>query len=193
MSMNDPDPFGTNTQNPYAFNPVTSPQPPSGSPRGMVNHVMALGILMIIQGALNALCGFGAAALAFVVPALMKAQAGMPGRPGMPPQQMPPEMEWVMIVIYGGAGLVLLSTGILVIWGGIRVMKFRSYTLGIVALSSGLLAIFGCYCAPTAIALFIYGLIVLLNPQVKEAFAMGEEGRSSADIQSHFARLPGSS
>lgn len=115
----------------------------------------------------------------------------MPGRPGMPAPPMPVEMETIMLVMYGGAGLVLLSIGILGVWGGVRIMKFRSYTLGIVALSGGLLAIFGCYCAPTAIALFIYGLIVLLNPQVKQAFEMGEQGHSPADIQNHFARLPG--
>jgi hypothetical protein len=89
------------------------------------------------------------------------------------------------------SGLVLLSSGILGVWGGIRMMKFRGYKLGIIALSGGLLTIFGCYCAPTAIALFIYGLIVMLNPQVKQAFEMGEQGRSPADIQNHFARLPG--
>jgi hypothetical protein len=188
MSTNNPDPFSTNAGNPYAFNQTTSP-PPSGS-RGMVNHVMALSILMIVQGALCALCGLGAAAMAFVMPAMIRAQANMPGGPGAPAPPMPAEMETIMLVMYGGAGLVLLSIGILGIWGGVRTMKFRGYTMGIVALSGGLLAIFGCYCAPTAIALFIYGLIVLLNPQVKQAFEMGEKGYSPADIQSHFARLP---
>jgi len=189
MSTNNPDPFAANSDNPYAFNQTTAPAP-TGS-RGMVHHVMALSILMIVHGSLTALCGLGAGAMAFVMPALIKAQAGMPRQPGMPAQPMPVEMETMMLVIYGGAGIVLLFSGILGVWGGVRIMKFRSYTLGIVALSGGLLAIFGCYCAPTAIALFIYGLIVMLNPQVKQAFEMGEQGRSPADIQSHFARLPG--
>ena len=157
----------------------------------MVNHVMPLSILMIVQGSLSALCGLGVGAMAFVMPALIKFQAGMPQRPAMPPQQMPPEMEWIMVAMYGGAGVILLGTGILGIWGGIRIMKFRGRTLGIVALSTGLLGIFGCYCFPTAIALFIYGLIVLLNPQVKQAFEMGEQGRTSDEIRNHFARLPG--
>lgn len=68
-------------------------------------------------------------------------------------------------------------------------LKFRGRTLGIVALSSGLLSIAGCYCLPTAIGLFIYGLIVLLNEPVKRAFAMGEQGRSASEIQTHFDRL----
>ena len=157
----------------------------------MVNHVIVLGILMIVQGALSTLCGLGAGAMAFVMPAIIKAQAGIPPRPGMPAPAMPPEMEMIMLVMYGGAGIILLSTGILGIWAGIGIMKFRSRTLGIVAISAGLLGIFGCYCFPTAIALFIYGLIVFLNPQVKQAFEMGQQGYTSADIQDHFARLPG--
>jgi hypothetical protein len=72
---------------------------------------------------------------------------------------------------------------------GIRMLKFRGRTLGIVALSSGLLSIAGCYCLPTAIGLFIYGLIVLLNEPVKRAFAMGEQGRSASEIQNQFDRL----
>ena len=191
MSSNDPDPFGTNTDNPYAFNQTTAPQPKAASQQGMVNHVMALSILMIVQGSLSSLCGLGVGAMALIMPAIIKAQAGMAPRPGMPPQQMPPEMEWIMIGMYGGMAVVLLGTGILGIWGGIRIMKFRGYTLGIVALSAGLLAIFGCYCAPTAIALFIYGLIVMLNPPVKQAFEMGEQGRTADEIRNHFGRLPG--
>jgi len=191
MSSNDPDPFGTNIHNPYAFSETTSPQTPTGSQRGMVHHVMALSILMIVQGSLSALVGLGLGAMALVVPAMIKAQGGFPQRPGMPAQQMPAQMEWIMLAAYGGIGVVLLSTGILGIWGGIRIMKFRGRTLGVVALSAGLLGIFSCYCFPTAIGLFIYGLIVLLNPQVKQAFEMGEQGVTAADIQSHFARLPG--
>ena len=156
----------------------------------MVHHVMALSILMIVHGAIITLCGLGAGALAFAVPAILKAQAGMPQQPGMPAQPMPPQMEGFLLAIYGGAGVVLLSAGILGIWGGIRIMKFRGHTFGIVTLSAGLLAIFGCYCAPTAIGLFIYGLIVLLNPPVKQAFAMGEQGRTPDEIRNHFARLP---
>ena len=52
-------------------------------------------------------------------------------------------------------------------------------------------SIAGCYCLPTAIGLFVYGLIVLLNEPVKRAFAMGEQGRTAAEIQNHFARLSG--
>jgi len=103
---------------------------------------------MIVQGALGALIGLGAGAMAFIMPAMMKAQGGFPQRPGMKAPQMPPEMEWIMLAVYGGIGVVLLGTGVLGIWAGIRLMKFRGRTLGIIALSTGLLAIFGCYVFP---------------------------------------------
>ena len=104
---------------------------------------------------------------------------------------MPAGFELIMLAMYGSMGLISLVIGVLGIWAGIRMLKFRGRTLGIVALSSGLLSIAGCYCLPTAIGLFIYGLIVLLNEPVKRAFAMGEQGTSAADIQNQFARLPG--
>ena len=104
---------------------------------------------------------------------------------------MPAGFELIMLAMYGSMGLISLVIGVLGIWAGIRMLKFRGRTLGIVALSSGLLSIAGCYCLPTAIGLFIYGLIVLLNEPVKSAFAMGEQGRTASEIQNQFARLPG--
>lgn len=95
------------------------------------------------------------------------------------------------MAMYGSMGLVSLVIGVLGIWAGMRMIKFKGRTLGFVALSSGLLSIAGCYCFPTAIGLFIYGLIVLLNASVKRAFDMAEEGCSANEIQNHFARLPG--
>ncbi len=189
MSSNDP--FGTNTHNPYNFQESPSAQLPADMQRGLVHHVMALSILTIVQGSLVTLFGFGLLAMALVMPAMLKAQAGMPRQAGMPAPAMPAEFEWMMLALYGSMGLVSLVIGVLGIWAGIRMLKFRGRTLGFVALSSGLLTIAGCYCLPTAIGLFIYGLIVLLNEPVKRAFAMGEQGRTAAEIQNHFARLPG--
>ena len=116
--------------------------------------------------------------------------APLPPAP-LPPAPMPAGFEWMLLAIYGSMGLISLVIGVLGIWAGIRMLKFRGRILGIVALSSGLLSIAGCYCLPTAIGLFVYGLIVLLNEPVKRAFAMGEQGRTAAEIQNHFARLSG--
>jgi hypothetical protein len=179
-------------QNPYEFQHMADVQLPPEMQRGLVHHVTALGILTIVQGALVTMLGLVGAAMAVVMPLILKAQSGMPRRPGVqaaPP--MPPELEGIFLVIYGGFGAVFLAVGVLGIWAGICLMRFKSRTLGFIALSSGLIAIIGCYCLPTAIGLFVYGLIVLLNTPVKRAFEMGEQGYTAGEIQNHFARLPG--
>ena len=188
--MSTSDPFESYPQNPYSFQETASAQIPQDMQRGLVHHVAALGILTIVQGALVTLMGLFLIGMAAVVPAMIKAQGGFPNQPGMPQRPMPAEMEWVLLAVYGGAGVIAVALGVLNIVGGIGVMRFRGRILGIVALSSGLLSIFGCYCFPTALGLFIYGLIVLLNGPVKRAFEMGTEGVSSTEIQAHFARLP---
>jgi len=43
-----------------------------------------------------------------------------------------------------------------------------------------------CYCAPTSIALFVYGLIVYLNSDVATAFEMAEQGVSPKEIKATF-------
>lgn len=82
MSSNDP--FGSNAQNPYSVSDMPHVQLPPDMQRGLVHHVTALSILTIVQGALVLLYGIGLSVLAFVMPVLMKAQAGMPAQRGMP-------------------------------------------------------------------------------------------------------------
>jgi len=189
MSSNDP--FSTNTHNPYSFQETPSAQMPGDVQRGLVHHVTALSILIIVQGSLVTLFGLGLTAMAVVMPAILKAQGGMPRQVGMPAgPPMPGGVELILLAVYGGMGVVSLAIGAMGVWAGIRMLKFRGRTLGFVALSSGLLTIAGCYCLPTAIGLFIYGLIVLLNESVRQAFEMGEQGYTANEIQNHFARLP---
>src|SRR5258706_6518914 len=72
-------------------------------------------------------------------------------------------------------GAFLAVTGGLNITAGIKNLKYRSRTLGITALCIGALAMFTCYCAPTAIGLMIYGFIIYLNQEVGGAFEMGKQ------------------
>ena len=128
---------------------------------------------MIIQGSLVSLAGVF---LLFLGPAMFSL-SGSSHRA---------EDEQVMTVI-GGIyiliGGLLLGVGGLNIVAGIKNLKYRGRTLGITALSLGGLAIFGCYCAPTAIGLLIYGLIIYLNQDVSRAFAMGEQGATPEQIK----------
>jgi hypothetical protein len=142
--------------------------------------VPIVAILMMVQGALEAVMGLGLVAMGGFFPVIMRMEAEQQG-PGAPP--VPAEtMSWMMLIIYGGLGLVVLVAAGLHIFAGIRNYKFRGRTLGLVALGGGMVTVMTCYCAPTAIGLGVYGLITYLNPEVAQAFAMGEAGTSREDI-----------
>jgi hypothetical protein len=159
--------------------PATGEALPHAQSQGMVRHVPIVGILMIVQGGLEAVMGLMLVAIGGFLPALMEMEAGSGGRQAdMPPE----ELSWVFLLIYGGLGLVTLVAAGLHIFAGIRVYQFRSRVLGIVALAGGLVTMFSCYCVPTAIGVGVYGLIVFLNPEATQAFAMGESGRKRDEI-----------
>ncbi len=161
-----------------------------GQPRGMVGQVPILGVLMIIQGAFVVILGIGFALLATVMPAIiMQQMQNNPGLQGNGPA--PVTMTRYMLAIYGGVSIVLLLIGISGILAGLRVFRFQRRVFGIISLSVGLGAFVGCYCFPTALALMIYGLIVLLNQPVITAFDLGRQGHSSQSIQHAFARIEG--
>ena len=149
--------------------------PPSGyslPPRrpGLVKHVRVLAILMIIQGALECLLG-----LLVLSVGPLAITGALPKDPSGPPP--------VIIGVFAvGLGLLLLASGGLLIFAGIKNRRYRSRTLGLVALGAGAVSIITIYCAPTAIGLLIYGLVVYLNGDVRRAFELGEQGATSDQI-----------
>ncbi|NQU22002.1 MAG: hypothetical protein HQ567_12020 [Candidatus Nealsonbacteria bacterium] len=181
------------TDNPYQ-SPESSRGPQAGPlpgmayqrrPRGLVGHVRVVAILMIVQGVLETLMGVGLIVAAVVVPQIIAQQQR--GEPQWPPQGLPPEeVLWMVRLMYGGMGLAGLIAGVLHIVAGVRNYRFRGRTFGIVASVAGLLAIATCYCLPTAVAVAVYGLVVLLNTEVSEAFALREAGYPSSDVLAHF-------
>jgi hypothetical protein len=72
--------------------------------------------------------------------------------------------------MYGFFAVLHLIPGVLQILAGRRVLKRRDRVFAFVALGSGLLTVMPGCCALTAIALLIYGLIVLLDHAVTGAF-----------------------
>ena len=79
----------------------------------------------------------------------------------------------VMSVCYVIGGLFLLAVGVLNIWAGVRCLNFRSRTLVLVALFGNILPVFTGYCLPTSLGMLVFGLIVLFNSEVTEAFELG--------------------
>lgn len=143
--------------------------------RGLVGHVRPIGVLMVVQGGLELLMGLGLLGLGIFLPsAIQEEMAENPGPSGSGTQGA--AFLVMMLVVYGGLGLLNSVAGALHIYAGCRLFQFRSRTIGIVSLAGGCLTVLSCYCAPSAIALAVYGLIVLLNHEVTLAFAMSEAG-----------------
>lgn len=118
---------------------------------------------MIVQGCMELLMGLFLIGMAGVFPALLAMEQGRANGPEPPP-------VWLFVGIYGVMGLGISIPGILRIIAGFNVYRFRRRMFGIVANCVGFLTMFTCYCAPTAIALGVYSLIVLLQPSVVQAF-----------------------
>lgn len=169
-----------------SFSPHEPQQPPDWSsdyfrdelarPRlsqgcGLLGHVPVVAILLIVQGALEIAFGlFGGAFLALVY--------------------LVPDEEFTRLRGLGVFLLILaipaVACGLLRIVAGIFNLRFRRRSLGMVALGLGLLTLATGYCAPTAIALAIYGLIVYVNEPVVMAFELGDRGQKPTDIRAAF-------
>jgi Cytochrome oxidase complex assembly protein 1 len=128
----------------------------------MVQHVRQLGGLMIAQGILS--CGVGFISLA-VGPLnlifLSKQRSDFPFFGKVVP--------WLYIV----SGLLILTSGVLNILAGVKVRRFQNRPLAIVALATNAVYLFSFFnlpCFPIALALMIFGLVVVLNQDVRRAF-----------------------
>jgi len=204
MSMDSPPPTvpqpenpygGSNpfSDNPYATPPMTGDVPaigpypvaPGATGRGMTRHVPVVSILMMVQGGLEILAGLGLVGMGVFMMVMMRMEEFRDRGAG--PPDMPPEaLGWLMLAMYGGMGLIALLAGGLHLFAGLRNYRFRSRTLGFVALAGGLVTMFTCYCAPSAIALGVYGLITYMSAEVAQAFAMGEAGKTREEILASF-------
>src|SRR4051794_18271154 len=115
----------------------------------MYRQINTVAILMIVHGSIESLLGVLLALMGPMMFGLMKMSPS--GRGG------PKEEEVVlMTVVYGVLGVLVLAAGILKIVAGIKNLKYKSRTLGFVALGSAIVSMFTCYCMPTAIALAVY-------------------------------------
>lgn len=189
-------------------NPFESPQPVaqpgiapeigSGQPKrsGLIRHVPVVAIFMMIHGAIVALLGVGMLGMAIFLPHFMREAM----REGMQEairqqeeeggeeiaqqmQEATDQMTVVMGVTYGVMGTGFLLCGGLSVFAGARNLGYRNRVLGIVALAIGFVPVFTCWCAPTAIGVGVYGLIVLLNSDVAIAFQLREQGCTTDQIK----------
>jgi hypothetical protein len=101
--------------------------------------------------------------------------------------QMPPEQFlWIAGAIYLAIGVAALASGILRIVAGVQNYRFKNRVLGLASIIVGMAPVFTCYCAPTAIGLLVYGLIIHLDPAVVAAFKMVAEGKTATQVLAAF-------
>ena len=162
---------------------------PAGIKRGMVNQVPIVGVLMIVQGVLDALVGIGIGFYALLMPKLFEEIQRQAAAQGNNAQPMPPEMGVAMTIGMVVLGAAILAIGALTIYSGIRVIKYESRTLGIAMLCAGMATIATCYCFPTSIALAVYGMIVFFNAPVSLAFDLRKQGHDVPSIQRAFLSI----
>lgn len=141
----------------------------------MHRHIKIVAVLLIVQGGLEVAMGLF---YAVVGPIMMDVMSTMPASSGGAPPPASPEL---MGGLYIGIGLAAIAAGAFKVVAGIFNLKLRGRVLSYVAIGTGLLSSLACYCAPTAIGLAIYGLIVLLSAKSGEAFAYVEGGMTPTD------------
>jgi hypothetical protein len=168
---------------PNAYQPLGAPgYVPSDPGYGWVNQIRIFAVLNAVQGVLEVLMALLYISMAFFVPAMMQLERA--NNPNV--RQPPEELFWFMLAVYGGMGLAVLVAAILRLCAAWSNYKYRGRTLAIVSVVGGMLSMLGCYCAPTAVALLVWGLILMLNPAVKAAFEMGEQGYAPDQILAAF-------
>ena len=179
--------------NPYqspAFDPKQFQDQPvyataAASDYGWVNQVRIFAILNAVQGILEIPMGCLTTGMGAALPAMIR--MGNANKPGGEPLNASDEtMLWVLSLVYLGIGLPVLTSGILRLIAGWQNYRFKGRTLGMVSIILGLGTMFSCYCAPTAVGLLVYGLIIFVNPAVKAAFEMARQGRSPEQILAAF-------
>jgi hypothetical protein len=171
MSELSRDPDGPQTWSSDYFRDATAAPGVASTDRGLLDHVPIVAVLLMIQGGLEillAFCGGAFILLTFFGPE--KEFAAMRG----------------LGIVFAVIGATSLVAGVLRLVAGLLNLKFRGRRLGMVALAAGLLTLVTGYCAPSSIALAIYGLIVYFNEPVVLAFRMGDRGRTAREIRSAF-------
>src|SRR5262245_19961516 len=111
----------------------------------MVKHIPVVATLLIIEGALEILPG--GVLTAFSMATAFGIARGSERLGGI----IPPELTFVVFLL----GPALFGAGVFKVLAGLRNLKVRDRTMGLIALGSCVVALPTCYCAPTALALLI--------------------------------------
>lgn len=160
------------------------PEPGQLAGRGYLQQISVISLLMLIQGGLLMIM-FVTLLVYSLILGRIPAMVPLAERPRMQ-QQVPVELLWAAT-----AGLLLLAGFLLLLalmhflagyWG----LQLKGRMFSIVTLVLGLGAGLTLYCAPTAIGLAIYGMVVYFHPAAQQAFALRSLGLSKAEVEERF-------
>jgi hypothetical protein len=176
-------------ENPYAA-PQFEAKPVAGqnsashiTPSSLVQQVRIFGILNAVQGGLELIMGLLFLFYAVFFPIMMSNPEFQQQQPDPPPK----EFLWAMGIGFGVGAALLLAVSVARIAAGVMNWRFRGRGLAMFSIIGGAVTVLTCYCAPTSIAVLIYGLVVMLSPQVKQAFAMAAKGTPPEKLLVEFS------
>ena len=133
---------------PQSFRETEAVASPAGHTRVPVNPIRRVAILLVVQGVGEA--ALGLVYLAFLLSARRAETVAL----------LPAGMAGMV----SGLAVLLLAAAALKITAGLRNHAYRSRPLGLVALASGVVSLLTCACAPTGLALLVYGMRVYSRP-----------------------------
>jgi|APSaa5957512622_1039677.scaffolds.fasta_scaffold100042_1 hypothetical protein len=147
----------------------------------MLRFVPALGAMMIALGCIELTIG-GLVALAtmmIVVIGIMQQVGIVPVQPGDPPGVV---MACCGGTFYGLPTILMLVVGAIHIYAGIKHLHYSGRIVGWVAAILGIVTATTCGCAPLGMAVGVLGIIAYVDPAVKRALTLGDEGMAVDEI-----------
>lgn len=142
----------------------------------MLSQLTAVGILQIVVGGAElAFAGVWIVLIVSMAWSTWTAEIQVGGAP--------------VLSVYAVLAILLLSSAVMRIVSGISSFHFKHRILMIVSLIFGFLTVMTCYCSVPALAVGTYGLVVIFNAAVKQAYAMRSSGMSPAEIRDAFKML----
>lgn len=99
----------------------------------------------------------------------------------MDSDRQPPAGPYQALVARFGPACLLVG-GALKTFAAAQNRRFRNRGMGVAALWSAVPTALIWMCAPTGLALLVYGIIVYRDPESREAFALGDKGMSPGEV-----------
>ena len=85
-------------------------------------------------------------------------------------------------IFYGLPTVCLIAIGSLHIFAGIKHLRYAGRIVGWVSALLAIMSAFGCGCTPLGMAVGVLGIIVYVDPDVREALTLGDEGMPIGEI-----------